>query len=110
MDDPIPAPQTEPSPHRDLGPYESRAQVAAQVAAQLHGIPDPGPGGRAALLLAEAFALAGIAPTFTEYERAQAADIARTVGPIGAQQIAAWIVRASVQGRLSTHGHREEQP
>lgn len=87
----------EPTPYRDLGPYESRGQVLAQIHAQLHGIPDPGPGGRAALLLAEAFVLAGIADTLTDYERAQATDIARVVGPVAAQQIAAWIVRARLK-------------
>lgn len=91
----------EGNPERDLGPYESREQVLAQISAQLHGAPDPGPGGRASLLLAQAFLLAGIAPTFTDYERDQAASLAQVIGPVGAQQIAAWILRAYLQGDRS---------
>jgi hypothetical protein len=79
---------TEPSPHRDIGPYESAEQARAQLNATVYGIPagHAAPGFAGELTLMEALSLAGI--EVSGWEDTQRQDIVRALSPEAAQVIA----------------------
>src|SRR5205085_9874413 len=89
----------EPTRGRDVGPYESREQAAAQVQAVTFGVPGTGqaPGFAGELVLMEALMLGGV--QVSGWEDVQRQEIVRTLDPEVVQVLAGWIVRAHLAGR-----------
>jgi hypothetical protein len=84
---------SEPSPHRDVGPFTSSEQALAQYNAQLHGIADHVVLG-GLLVLMEACLLTGL-PEPTQYER----EALAATPPQTAVVLAGMIIRAHLTGR-----------
>jgi hypothetical protein len=86
------------NPIRDNGPYLNADQARAQYDAVAHGIPAHMLG---AVHIPEALMLAGVATS--PYEHAQLETVA-SLPPEVVQVIAGWIIRASINGRLTGEG------
>lgn len=101
---------TEPTPIRNVGPYQSVEEVRAQIHAQHHGIPHPYTRDaviqRNAMLIAEGRVLAGIYSTDdnTEYEAGIISFLAAEVDAETCQVIAGWLIRAWKAGYRVGHG------
>lgn len=97
----------EPSPRRDVGPYQSQEQARAQVAASTFGIPAAlaAPGFAAELVLTEALMMGGV--QVSGWEDIQRQEIIQRLDPETAQVIAGWVLRAHLAGRAVKPSQRQ---
>jgi hypothetical protein len=88
----------EPSPIRNVGPFESADEAHAQASAATYGIPsgDAVPGFAGELILMEALMLGGV--QVSAYEDIERATLVRMISPEVAQVIAGWVIRAHLAG------------
>jgi hypothetical protein len=88
----------EPSPIRNVGPFESADEARAQVEANMFAIPQAhtAPGFAGELVLMESLMMAGV--QVSAYEDVERATLVRMISPEVAQVIAGWILRAHLAG------------
>jgi hypothetical protein len=87
---------SEPTPHRDNGPFLTLDQALKQFAAQTYGVPGD-TADLCALVVREATVITGVnmSPAEMDY---LGAFMDRHADPIFAQMLAGWMVRASLTG------------